>query len=436
MAFDPAILAYALPAIPIWAAYGVRRRSNDRRHLSIYEEAQDAGLTEPSSLHPVIDPVKCIGCSSCVKACPEGEVLGLLDSKASLIDPTRCIGHGACAAACPTGAISLVFGTATRGVDIPQVDEQFQTNVPGIYIAGELGGMGLIRNAIEQGRQAVAGIAEQAATDPAPREMLDLLIVGAGPAGIAASLAAEERGLSFRTVEQDSLGGTVAHFPRNKLVMTQPAVLPIYGELKFREIRKEELIGIWTDVIEQTGIEIGFEERVGEIVPVEGGFRIETSKDAYFAKRVLLAIGRRGTPRTLGVPGEDQSKVVYRLIDAEQYRGRDVLVVGGGDSAVEAAISLGEQPDTKVTLSYRGESFSRVRKPNRERLAEAVDKGWVELALKSEVESIAEDFVRLTVDGKKRDIANDDVIVCAGGILPTKFLETIGVEVEKKFGTA
>lgn len=436
MDLDPAILAYALPAIPIWAAYGARRRGNEKRHLSIYDEAQEAGLTEPASLHPVIDPLKCIGCSSCIKACPEGEVLGLLDDKAALIDPTRCIGHGACEKACPAGAIALVFGTATRGIDIPFVDDAFQTNVPGIFIAGELGGMGLIRNAIEQGRQAVAAIADQAGDDPAPIGMLDLLIVGAGPAGISASLAATERGLRFRTVEQDSLGGTVAHFPRGKLVMTEPATLPLHGQLRFREIRKEQLLGIWTEVIEKNGLEIGFEERVAAISEAEGGFTVETSAATYRARRVLLAIGRRGTPRTLGVPGEERSKVVYRLTDPEQYRGRRVLVVGGGDSALEAALALAEQPDTDVTLSYRRGAFTRARKSNRDRILAAVVEGRIDLRLGSQVIEVADETVRIANGGAPWDLPNDDVIVCAGGILPTDFLRSMGVEVDRKFGTA
>ena len=258
------MLAYAIPAIPIWLAYAVQRRATEARHSSIQEEARDAGLTEPSSLHPVIDTATCIGCSSCVRACPEGDVLGLLEGKATLIDPTRCIGHGACEKACPVGAIALMFGTATRGIDIPFVDPDFQTNVPGIYLAGEIGGMGLIRNAINQGVQAVDAIAAATAKDgPAPdADMLDLLIVGSGPAGIAASLGAMQHGLSFETIEQDSLGGTVAHYPRRKLVMTEPATLPLYGAIKSRKISKEALLGIWTDVVEKTGLRIRTKERV------------------------------------------------------------------------------------------------------------------------------------------------------------------------------
>lgn len=435
MVFDPAILAYALPALPIWAAYGASRIGRERRHRTIYEEAKDSGLTEPPSLHPVIDPAKCIGCSACVRACPEGDVLGLLEGKATLIDPTRCIGHGACEAACPAGALSLVFGTATRGIDIPSVDRDFQTNIPGMFIAGELGGMGLIRNAIEQGRQAVAAIAKLAAANPAPADMLDLLIVGAGPAGISASLAATESGLRFKTVEQDTLGGTVSHFPRNKLVMTEPATLPIYGELRFREIRKEALLGIWTKVIAETGLEIGFQERVTGIEAIAGGFQVQTAAKTYIARRILLAIGRRGTPSELGVKGEDLPKVVYRLIDPEQYRGANVLVVGGGDTALETALSLSEEPGTRVTLCYRGPAFARARKSNRDRVLRAAEDGTIGLLLNSQVEEISNDSVRVSTRGTAREVPNDAVIICAGGVLPTDFLCNIGVMVERKFGT-
>jgi thioredoxin reductase/ferredoxin len=438
MSFDPAIWAYAVPAFPIWAIYSANRYRRAQRVISVRDEAREAGLTEPPSLHPAIDPDLCIGCSACIRACPEGEIIGLVDGKATLIDPTACIGHGACQAACPAAAISLVFGTATRGIDIPFVDAAFQTSVPGIYIAGELGGMGLIRNAIEQGRQAVASICAAAdATDEGEREeaVLDLFIVGAGPAGISASLAATEAGISFRTVEQDTLGGTVAHFPRNKLVMTQPAILPIYGELKFREIRKEALLEIWSAVIAETGLEIGYGERVIAVTPTASGFDITTSIKTYSTRHVLLAIGRRGTPRTLDVPGEDSSKVTYRLTDPAQYAGMAVVVVGGGDSAIEAALALAEQPDTQVTLCYRSDAFTRARKPNRDSILQAHARGDIDLALSSHILMIEDKTITI----RKRDatvaIANDAVIVCAGGILPTPFLKTMGIEVERKFGT-
>lgn len=428
------LLTYLVPiALILWGWNALQRR-RQQRVRAVMEQALAAGLTEPASLHPVIDPVRCIGCGSCVAACPEGNVLGLVDKRAALINPTHCIGHGACRTACPMEAITLVFGTEKRGVDIPLVGPDFQTNVPGVFIAGELGGMGLIRNAIEQGRQALETIRKLHGIGQG--DGLDLVIVGAGPAGIAASLGALQHKLRFVTVEQESLGGTVSHFPRGKLVMTAPAMLPIVGKVKFSETTKEALLAFWDDVVRRTGLNIRFQERVEEVIAEAGAILVRTNRDSYRARAVLLAIGRRGTPRKLGVPGEDQSKVVYRLIDAEQYRGQNVLVVGGGDSALEAAASIAEQPGTRVTLSYRSEAFSRAKEKNRERIAAAERSEQLRVIFKSNVLEIRPDCVILDREGERIELANDAVIVSAGGDLPTPFLKKIGIQVDTKHGTA
>jgi len=434
---DPTAALYAVPMVAIMAAYLHGRHQEAQRSEAARVEAVQSGLTEPASLHPVIDPSLCMGCGSCVAACPEGEIIGLIDGIAELIEPSHCIGHGACKTACPFDAISLVFGTETRGVDIPHVGPDFQTNVPGIYIAGELGGMGLIRNAIEQGRQALETIAKSGRKGG--DGMLDVLIVGAGPAGFSASLAAMERGITYRTVEQDSLGGTVSHFPRGKLVMTQPATLPLVGKVNMRETTKEELLAFWEGVMTDTGVAVSFQERVEEITPLEGrgtrpGFEVKTSSGTYRAANILLAIGRRGTPRKLEVEGEELSKVVYRLIDPEQYRGQHVLVVGGGDSAIEAATTIAEEPGTTVTLSYRSDAFSRVKPKNRQRLAALEEAGTLKVVLKSSVMKIQAHSVALKSAEGMSVLPNDAVIVCAGGILPTGFLKSIGVEIETKHG--
>jgi len=429
------LLIYLAFLVLIWAGFALGRRRTQRRYEGMRKTAESAGLTEPASLHPVVDEARCVGSGACVRACPEHDVLGIIGGKAVLVNPTRCIGHGACAAACPMDAITLVFGTAKRGVDIPVVRPNFETNVPGLFIAGELGGMGLIRNAIEQGRQAMEAIARLDGIGSGDR--LDVVIVGAGPAGIAATLGAMERGLKAVTIEQDSLGGTVYHFPRGKLVMTAPARLPLVGSVRFTETSKEELLAFWRKVERDTGFTVRYQERLEDLArEADGSFTVTTSAAMYRTRAVLLAIGRRGTPRKLDVPGENQPKVVYRLIDPEQYRGKRVLVVGGGDSAMEAATSIAEQADTTVTLSYRGEAFSRAKEKNRDRIAEAVAEGRLTVLLESEVREITADGVRLERHGETIQIGNDAVIVCAGGVLPTPFLKKIGIDVETKFGTA
>jgi thioredoxin reductase/NAD-dependent dihydropyrimidine dehydrogenase PreA subunit len=431
------ILIYLVPIGLMLGWFAWKRHRAHHINVEIHRQAIEAGLNEPASLHPIIDSLQCIGCGACVMACPEQpehHVLGLIDGKAQLIGPTECIGHGACKAACPVGAIELVFGTATRGVDLPRVSPWFETNVPGIFIAGELGGMGLIRNAVEQGRQAVEHIHSRR---PHGGKELDLLIIGAGPAGFAASLAALERKMSFVTLEQESLGGCVFQYPRGKVVMTQPARLPIVGDVKLRTTSKEELLELWTGIEQKVGLKLNYQERVETISRSNGGFHVKTNKGEHRAQTVLLTIGRRGTPRKLGVPGEELPKVVYRLIEPEQYIGQHVLVVGGGDSALEAAASIAEVNDGgSVTLSYRGDAFGRAKPGNRERVAKAEQDGRLRLMLSSQVKSIGKDTVSLAYEGRTVEQQNDAVIVSAGGVLPTDFLKSMGIQVETKWGTA
>ncbi len=425
----PLLYALVLLLLVLWHVNA--HRSREKRSAKVIREVKEAGLTEPASLHPVIDAAKCCGSGACAKACPE-EAIGFVGGKAVLANPSACIGHGACAAACPVQAITLVFGTERRGVDIPMVKPTFETNVPGIFIAGELGGMGLIRKSAEQGRQALESIAKRPRGDAA----LDVVIVGAGPAGLAASLTAKDKGLAYVTLEQETdLGGSILHFPRRKIAMTAPIRLPIVGKAHMNEISKEELIAFWSGVMRRVRLDVKFGERMEAVEPDgHGGFRVITPRATYHARSVLLALGRRGTPRKLGAPGEELGKVVYRLLDPEQYRGQAVLVVGGGDSALEAALAVADVEGTDVTLSYRSEAFSRVKPKNRQRLEKAQASERIRVLLASTVKGITADAVEIAHGGKTLDLDNDAVIVCAGGELPTPFLRKIGVMVETHHG--
>jgi thioredoxin reductase/Pyruvate/2-oxoacid:ferredoxin oxidoreductase delta subunit len=431
-------LVYLAPVAAI-VAYSARRHTRRQRaSLTAHTESVAAGLDTPPSLHPVIDHAKCIGCEACVHACPEypsHDVLGVVRGKARLVSPADCIGHGACKTACPVGAIRLVYGTKERGVDIPALKPTFETNVPGIYIAGELGGMGLIRNAIEQGRQAMESIAASLGNARAEPDTLDVLVIGAGPAGLSAALAAKAAGLRCTTIDQDSLGGTVAHFPRRKLVMTAPAKLALVGTMQFAETSKEDLMEYWEGVAREHVLNVRCNERALGIDGERDAFVVTTSRGQRKCRRVLLALGRRGTPRRLGVPGEDLPKVVYRLTDPAQYAGCRVCVVGGGDSALEAALALAAERDTDVTHSYRAAAFARAKPKNRAAFDQAVEDGRVRLLLESSIVEIRADAVVLEQRGERIGLANDAIVVCAGGVLPTPFLKQVGIDVQTKYGT-
>ena len=399
------------------------------------EKAKELGLFEPVSLHPVVDTETCIGSGACIAACPERDIFGLVDGHVRVINASRCVGHGACFHACPVQAITLFIGTEKRGVELPHVSPDFETNISGLFIAGELGGMGLIKNAVEQGKQAVENISKKI-KHKSPVDY-DLIIVGAGPAGISASLAAKKNNLKYLTVEQDNLGGTVFNFPRAKVIMISPMDLPLYGKVKLSETSKSELLSMWDDILSKNKIVIQEQEKVEEIQKLNDHFEVKTTRGVYKSKFVLLSIGRRGSPRKLGIPGEQKEKVYYRLLEPELIKNTKVLIVGGGDSAIESALLLTGE-NNEVTISYRGDKFSRIKPGNLDKINQAKSQGRIKIIFNSIVNEIKDTSVLLAFNEMEelKEIENDLVYIFAGGILPTEFLEKIGIKITKKFGEA
>ena len=426
----PGMICVGLILVLFVVPYAFYIEVTERRARREHKDAVAAGRHQPVTIQPFVELGTCMGSGACVTACPEA-VLKIIDGQAVAVNMSACVGHGVCVPACPVDAIELVFGSEKRGIDIPSVDGSFETNVKGLFVAGELGGMGLIANAADQG---VRAMKYAGANIPKGRGH-DVAVVGAGPAGIAAGLAAKKAGLDYVVLEQEELGGALLHYPRKKLVFMRAIEFPLYGSVNLSSARKEHLVDLFKDVVDTTGLQVHTNERVdGVTKKADGVFELKTSTRTVEARRVVLALGRRGTPRTLGVPGEGTEKVSYSLLEPDQYTFDHILVVGGGDSAVEAACTLGEQDGNKVYMSYRGAKINRPKRKNVQRLREAVKQGQVELILESNVSKIGEDRVIITQQGDEVVIPNDYVFVFVGGVLPTNFLKEAGVSIKTHFG--
>jgi len=412
---------------------GWQRRLDSReraRVLAELTEAKARGADRPVGQYPHIDPLLCLGCASCIRACPEDGVLGLANGVAHVIQKAKCIGHARCAEACPVGALTVGLGDVSSRTDLPRLTDDLETTVPGVYIAGELGGLALIRHAVAQGVQAVESIASRG---PASSNgAADLLIVGAGPAGLAASLKATELGLAYATIDQDDIGGTVRKYPRRKLVMTQPVDLPLHGRLRKSEYRKEHLIDLWDGIIRRHDVRVRTGVKFLGATYRDGVFDAETSDGPFRTRHVVLALGRRGTPRRLGVAGEEQEHVLYQLVDAADYTGQRVLVVGGGDSAIEAATGLADQAGNEVTLAYRKDGFFRLKSRNEQRIREYAEQGRVRVFFSTHVARIGAGDVVLSCADGDRQLRNDFVFIFAGGEPPFPLLKSVGIRFWKE----
>jgi thioredoxin reductase (NADPH) len=406
----------------------------EKKKATKFKEAAERGMLRsdgPQSQHPHINNNYCIGCATCTLVCPEGDVLGMVGGKAMIINGYKCIGHGLCAEACPVGAITMVMASPSVGADVATLTSEYETTIKNMYIVGELGGLALIKNAVNQGRDCVDTIGRRLSLNK-PRaaglDVYDILVVGAGPAGISASLRAAEKKLNYLTLEQSEIGGTVAKYPRQKLVLTSPVEFPMHGKFKKTELSKENLLEFWGQILKRADFKCKTGEKVETIAREEDGiFRVTTLKGEFRARHVILALGKTGNPRKLGVKGEELPKVMYRLIEADHYVNKKILIVGGGDSAVEAAMGLASQVGNTVTLSYRQATFSRIKERNNQRVQEFIRKGKLKVLFNSNPVEFCPDCVLMEVNGAKQTIPNDFVWIFAGGEPPTAFLKKIGV---------
>jgi putative YpdA family bacillithiol system oxidoreductase len=409
------------------APYIYTIRKKERLTKQRLEHTKEKGQDKPLLQHPIINKSVCIGCAICTEVCPEGDVLGIIDGKATVIHGSHCIGHGKCAENCPIGAIEIGLGDISEREDIPRISPNFESNIPGIYITGELSGMALIRNAIEHGVIAVNHIVQNKPLNQNGAH--DLIIVGAGPSGLAAALHAIELGLSYIVIDQSDPGGTILQYPRQKMTLIQAVNIPLFGHLKEGEYQKEVLLEMWEKMIQNYNVNLNLHEKLLGITQDESNqFTIKTSKTTYQANHVILALGRRGTPRKLGVPGEKLSKVMYKLMDAESYQNNNILIVGGGDSAIEAALGLAHQPGNTVTISYRKSNFFRLKARNEKNIDNAIKNKSLQVFFDSHVQEISKDHVKIQTKSENIDITNDYVFIFAGGELPFPLLDSIGID--------
>ncbi len=430
---EPLLLWSAAALVSAAIVFGYLRRFRGRVRVDRERKAEAAelGIDRPSAQFPYVDPAHCIGCGACVAACPEGDVLGIVGGTAVVINGLRCVGHGRCEEACPVGAIEVGLGDLKSRRDVPLLDPTLQSTVAGVYVAGELAGFALVKNAALQGRQAIEEIARRVGEGAPGNDngLIDVAIVGAGPSGLSAALTASAAGLRYVVLEkEESLGGSLLHYPRRKMVLTQPVELPPWGRLDREEYQKEMLLELFERMVRDVELRISFGEGVEAVARENGHFLVRSPRGLHRARFVLLTLGRRGSPRKLGVPGEELPKVMYRLLDAESYDDQDVLVVGGGDSAAEAAIGLARESRNRVTLSYRKEKLVRLKKKNLEKIEELLAGGVIRPLLGSNVTEIRPERVALEMAGGERvEIDNDYVFVFAGGVPPFGFLNKIGV---------
>lgn len=464
-------LVDAVRARGLLAAFGNKRVEPEELNTQISKE--DLALIKkmephgPDYPYPVIFPDRCIGCHACVEACPH-DVLAIVNGIATVIARDQCMEDTSCQVECPVNPKACVVVNTTKRIrsrPVPARDARLMTDVPGCYIIGDVSGTPLIKNAANEGADVIKHIAHELNkwAGSEPNADLDVVIIGIGPAGLSAAITAQQFNLRYVGLEQDKVLATIEAYPKGKYVFFKPETMSSRGSIMVEGAgeQREKILDAWNGAMKSNGVVINEGESCKSVKKAEDGdyFAVQTEKGiekkkiTYRARRVVLALGNRGTPMKLRLPGEEmkvtrdgrtEDKVKYKLADPEAYRGKRIAIVGAGNSAIEAAVDLvakrhgdkitfrSSDEINEVTLIIRSDLKNDLKFGNKMQVYQCIDEGKIKVYFGTSIKEIRDTEIVLMnarTNELKETVPNDYIFAMIGGDRPTKFLEAIGIKI-------